>query len=390
MAAYRCFPLPVLLCDDSFRVRWGNNPARLHYRHLTGPEGLRNALGEFDEGALHREIRENGSCVLSGVFPLDGMRVSLMPMRGAISGGPDVRDGFVAMLLGPGDLPAPGESLYSGRTAEALMGSVRRSADGIFRAMDAAFLKSIILDAGSWLSPHLNRISIDIYGVLRTAVNVAEYARLQSGELVLKPEVVDITGWLGRVRPVIEELGGELGIPVTVGRPSEAVHAYVDRERMELAFFNLLNNSVGHTRPGNRIEVSLARGDGGIHLAVRDRGRGVAAKDLDRVLRPYVSIPPPGEEPGVGLGLTLAKRLSEMQGGSLRLESAAGAGTTATMILPDNLFTLPLTLGQRDEAVHSGGRFSHLYIGLVGALQKPYRPGRPEAGIKRGLEWKGN
>jgi signal transduction histidine kinase len=85
------------------------------------------------------------------------------------------------------------------------------------------------------------------------------------------------------------------------------------------------------------VEISAIRdAAGGVTIAISDNGVGIAEKDLDRVMQPFERGVQPGGRsvPGTGLGLPLAQQILELHGGTLRLRSAPGVGTTATVTLP--------------------------------------------------------
>jgi signal transduction histidine kinase len=274
--------------------------------------------------------------------------------------------------------PLPGRDRPSGRTATALDLSVRRQIDDIFEAMDAAYLKAVMLDGAVWLSPHLNRISVGAYRILRTTLNIAEYAHLQSGEIVWQPAAVNLFAGLREIRDVVEDVCAAAGVPVSLDIPDEDVFLLLDRQRLELAFYNVLYNSVAYTRPGNHVEITARQEDATIWLTVEDHGIGIPEALLEEVFLPYRSYPPQAVAPGVGLLLTLSRRLVETQGGTLTLTSKEGEGTTVRICFPDRSFSQPLPLAQGD-APPLNDRFSPLYTGLAGVLQKPFdgskRPG---------------
>jgi len=96
---------------------------------------------------------------------------------------------------------------------------------------------------------------------------------------------------------------------------------------------NLLTNALKYT--GGTIVVSTDTADSEIAIHVADEGPGVAASDLDRMFAPFERIGAAlGEEPGAGLGLSVARSLCEAMGGALRVESDVGVGSRFTVSLP--------------------------------------------------------
>ncbi len=103
-----------------------------------------------------------------------------------------------------------------------------------------------------------------------------------------------------------------------------------DREAMRQVLINLLRNSIDALPNGGRIEVSLEETDGKVVLRVRDTGIGIEKECLDKIFLPHFTT----KKDGMGLGLSLVKRVVEAHGGTIRVESIRGLGTTFIIELP--------------------------------------------------------
>ncbi len=108
-----------------------------------------------------------------------------------------------------------------------------------------------------------------------------------------------------------------------------------DERRIRQVLFNLLSNAVKFTPAGGRIEVGAAEVDGEIQVAVADTGPGIAPEDAERIFEEFqqtdVGV---GKREGTGLGLALSKRLVELHGGRIWVESELGAGSRFVFTLP--------------------------------------------------------
>ncbi len=99
----------------------------------------------------------------------------------------------------------------------------------------------------------------------------------------------------------------------------------------------LVQNAFKFSESGSSVRVSLIAADGGIELSVRDRGRGFSTEHIRRI-DAYVQFERKmQDQEGLGLGLTIAKKLVELHGGKLTIEGQKGSGSTVTVRLPQAL-----------------------------------------------------
>jgi two-component system sensor histidine kinase HydH len=134
------------------------------------------------------------------------------------------------------------------------------------------------------------------------------------------------------VLPLVRVQAREKDVEIVFERADEA---YVDAESLRLrqVVMNLVLNAIDATPAGGSIVVRCDRREGtspSVALTVRDSGRGIAADDLPRIFEPFFTT----REQGTGLGLAITRQIVEGCGGSIRAESAAGAGATFVVELP--------------------------------------------------------
>jgi signal transduction histidine kinase len=104
----------------------------------------------------------------------------------------------------------------------------------------------------------------------------------------------------------------------------------LDRTLLARALTNVIENAL-HAMPGRgSLALTAARADGRVRLSISDTGEGMDADALRRVFEPYFST----KTRGTGLGLPIAKRNVELNGGTIAVESQKGVGTTVTIELP--------------------------------------------------------
>jgi two-component system sensor histidine kinase HydH len=162
---------------------------------------------------------------------------------------------------------------------------------------------------------------------------VREVSRLEE----LTGQVLDFvrTGELQReptspeevARAAVAQVGSER-IRLEVGSPLSPCP--LDRVRMQQVLVNLLSNALHAGEEGSPVDLFLGREDGQLLFKVRDRGPGLAAGDGDKVFEPFYT----GRVKGTGLGLTVARRIVEGHGGTIRVENHPEGGAVFTVRLP--------------------------------------------------------
>lgn len=110
-----------------------------------------------------------------------------------------------------------------------------------------------------------------------------------------------------------------------------------DPTRLKQILLNLISNAIKFTKPGGSVLVAGRHAaDRGIAFEVRDTGLGMTPDEIEIALEPFGQVDAglAREQEGTGLGLPLARRLAELHGGSLQIDSEKGLGTTVTVTLP--------------------------------------------------------
>ncbi|MBB4635312.1 ATP-binding protein [Longimicrobium terrae] len=161
--------------------------------------------------------------------------------------------------------------------------------------------------------------------------DLLDLAKLDAGKLETRLADLDVAQEVEGVVAGLAPLAAEHGCPVSVQVDDPPLRATGDPRRVQQILLNLLSNAVkfGHGHP---IEVNCRREGGGVVVQVADHGPGIGPDDLERIFDDFVQVGEPGV--GTGLGLPIARRLAELQGGSLTVSSREGEGSTFRLILP--------------------------------------------------------
>ncbi len=144
-------------------------------------------------------------------------------------------------------------------------------------------------------------------------------------------KVLDVRGLVGQAVGLVAARAARVGARVTYAAPAEAVWAEVDADQFRQVLLNLLLNALEAVRRGGTVGVWLENtADGGLSLRVTDDGCGLPAGLGDRIFAPFIST----KELGLGLGLSVCKRIAEAHGGSIAAANRPEGGAAFTLRLP--------------------------------------------------------
>ncbi len=160
---------------------------------------------------------------------------------------------------------------------------------------------------------HMGRLLDDLIDVRRIALNKLELRRERL-------DVVDLVQQsLEMLRPQCEHAGQELHVAL----PKEPIYVHADMTRLAQVFANLLGNACRYTQRGGRISVSVRQCANQVEIRIEDNGIGIAPDLLPKVFDLFTQAQGKqhGSEVGLGIGLSLVKRLAEMHGGTVTAHS---------------------------------------------------------------------
>jgi two-component system OmpR family sensor kinase len=195
---------------------------------------------------------------------------------------------------------------------------------------DTAMVREALRDITEDLA-ELERLVAD---VLQTARFDLARGRAGLALPVLREEEVDLVA-------LVEKTTQRFGAnhperTLAVERPGELGSVRGDPALLRRVLDNLLDNAQKYSERGTPIRLEVARGQDAVSLSVEDRGIGISAEDLPRITTPFFRTDRSRARKtgGLGLGLSLARRIVEAHGGTLRLESRLGEGTRVEVRLP--------------------------------------------------------
>ena len=165
--------------------------------------------------------------------------------------------------------------------------------------------------------------------------DVLDLSKVEAGQIDLHVAPFSLPEALERGVVIVRERATREGVHVSMSSEPGVQTVVGDERRIVQVIFNLLSNAVKFTPAGGTVDVAAARRDGEVRVSVTDTGPGIAPEDQDRIFEEFQQADAGKEQPdGTGLGLALSKRLVELHGGRIWVDSEPGTGSTFVFTLP--------------------------------------------------------
>ena len=171
--------------------------------------------------------------------------------------------------------------------------------------------------------------------LVRLIDDLMDVSRINQGKIMLRRKPVQLANVIHSAvessRPLIEQMGHELSIAL----PKVPIVVDADLTRLAQVFVNLLTNAAKYTLPGGQIWLAAERQGRNVVVSVRDSGIGIPAEHFSHIFEMFSQIHLEQSQGGLGIGLTLVKRLVEMHGGEIDVKSeGVGKGAEFVVRLP--------------------------------------------------------
>ena len=173
--------------------------------------------------------------------------------------------------------------------------------------------------------------------MIRLVDDLLDWNRITHDRLELRRSEVELSSVIQQAIEVARPLIDAAGHKLILDLPKEPIYLNADRARLAQVFGNLLNNSSKYTSPEGTISLTAKRIDGEVLVAVKDNGAGIPRDKLNSIFDMFMQVDRNSEQSkaGLGIGLTLVKRLTEMHGGSIEARSdGEGQGSEFVVRLP--------------------------------------------------------
>lgn len=165
--------------------------------------------------------------------------------------------------------------------------------------------------------------------------DVLDISKIEAGQLTLADGPFDMKAILEKVARTVRPLAEKKNLALEVGISRDVGSARGDPRRVEQVLLNLLSNAIKFTEKGH-IRLECSRQEDRFLIRVQDTGIGIRKEDLDKLFKPFSQVDTglTRQYEGTGLGLSISKKLVDMMGGTIRVESEPGRGSSFSVELP--------------------------------------------------------
>ena len=179
-------------------------------------------------------------------------------------------------------------------------------------------------------------------GMRRLIAELLDLTRIESGQKRREFGDADLCDVARTAIEMAAPAARGRGIAVALHAPDH-VPVYADRGELDILLNNLVSNAVKYNRDGGRVDVSIEESEGAVHLAVADTGIGLTPDEAGRLFQEFVRIKNDKTRaiPGTGLGLSIVKKIAQLYGGDVAVQSEAGVGSTFRVTVPRSAMTRP-------------------------------------------------
>ncbi|GAB3627997.1 hypothetical protein GCM10027419_28480 [Pandoraea terrae] len=198
---------------------------------------------------------------------------------------------------------------------------------------------------------------------------VLDLAKIESGQVSMSPEPVSLIDALHECQSMIEPQAQQRGIRVRFPHVEPLCHVHADRTRFKQILINLLSNAIKYNCPSGAVDVDYStRVPDRVRVSVSDTGPGLSPDQLAQLFQPFNRLgQDAGAEEGTGIGLVVAKRLTELMGGTIGVESTVGKGSVFWIELdtapaPEIAAMVDAQLTPSAEGVTKSGAVTVLYV----------------------------
>jgi PAS domain S-box-containing protein len=241
-------------------------------------------------------------------------------------------------------------------------------------------LEEVQKEASERLSPERQELLVTVHRnglrLLKLVNTLLDFSRMEAGRVQASYQPTDLATFTTEIASAFDSAMRNAGLRFSVECRPIADPVYVDRDMWEKIVLNLLSNAYKFTFAGE-VALTLKPLDGAVELQVRDTGVGIPEEDQGQVFERFHRIESTQARTfeGTGIGLALVQELVKLHGGTVRVESAVGAGSTFTVTIPSGKEHLPA------ERIHSAPTLASTIIRAEAYVEEARRWSGSESGV---------
>jgi PAS domain S-box-containing protein len=164
--------------------------------------------------------------------------------------------------------------------------------------------------------------------------DILDLSKIEAGKLELHIEGYPVEYFAESVSRVLQSEIQKKNVSLKFSISPQVDQLFVDQTRFKQILVNLVSNAIKFSETNEKVEVEIKRIDNEFEVSVKDQGTGIKSDELPKLFKPFQQTKSRGEKEGTGLGLAITKRLVELHGGSIKVDSTWGKGTTVTIRIP--------------------------------------------------------
>ena len=180
----------------------------------------------------------------------------------------------------------------------------------------------------------IEKMDSEVDNLTQLVEELLELSKIESGRVPLEKHYIKPMIFINSACERMLLQAERAGLTLKNSTNPELPETFVDPTRLEQVMVNLIHNAIKFTPPGGEIEVSAYQQSDSIIYYVKDNGKGIPPKDLERIFERFYKIDRSRSERGTGLGLSISRHLVEAHNGNIWAESQPGQGSTFFFRIP--------------------------------------------------------
>ena len=202
---------------------------------------------------------------------------------------------------------------------------------------------------------YLGDIHLSARHLLEIINEVLDMSKIEAGRTQLDEEVFDVSQMVSAVTRMMASRAFSAGLKIVEDIAPDLPPLYADPRLVRQILINLVGNAVKYSNEGGSITIRAYKTKyDTLHIVVQDEGIGIPKDRISEALEPFGQVSRPADSRGgTGLGLPLAKAMTELHGGSLSLDSEYGKGTTVTVEFPEERLDRPKKASEAKTAIQA-------------------------------------